>query len=341
MNYISNISAHPKRKAIEERTKILEFFDRFGAEATREAFGKSRSTIYLWKKKLKLEGGRLSALAPGDTKPRVFRVSGLDPRITDFVLRYRQLHPGVGKEVIKTELDEHCQVNDIRTISESTIGRVIKSLKERGQIPKISKLSYYARTGLMKERAIEKKKKLRRKGYQPESPGDLVQIDSIVIFTNGLKRYIVTAIDQKSRFAFAYGYSSHSSMAARDFVTKFRDVAPFCLKRVQTDNGSEFHEHFRDYLEKENIIHFFNYPRSPKSNAYIERFNRTIQEQYISWHLDEMEDLSQFNQGLMGYLVWYNTRKVHKSLGNVPPLKYFLDNYITNQEKSNMLWTLT
>lgn len=342
MNYIANISTHPKKKIIEERLKILEFFDEFGAVATKKAFGKSRSTIFLWKKNLKEEGGRLSALASGNTKPKRYRESSLNPKIKEFILKYRLAHPRVGKETIKPELDTFCLKNNLSFISESTIGRIAKELKEKGQIPKTNKLSYYARTGKLKEKIQTKKKKLRRKDYQPELLGDLVQVDSIVIFINGLKRYIVTAIDLKSRFAFAYAYTSHSSLAAaRDFVTKFRDVAPFLVKHIQTDNDSEFHQHFREYLESEDITQFFNYPRSPKSNAYIERFNRTIQDQYVLWHLDDLTNVDVFNRGLMEYLLWYNTKRVHKSLGKIPPLRYFIDNYITNTQKSNMLWTLT
>jgi hypothetical protein len=44
---------------------------------------------------------------------------------------------------------------------------------------------------------------------------------------------------------------------------------------------------------------------------------------------------------LMQYLLWYNTEKPHRAIGNQPPLRYYLDNYIINPKKSNMLWTLT
>ena len=341
MNYISNISTHPDKKIIEERLKILEFFDEFGTDATKKAFDKGRSTLFLWKKTLKEDGGRLSALAPKKTKPKHFRQSMISPEINHFIKDYRLIHPGVGKETIKAELDHYCKREELPLISESTIGRIIKKLKEHSLIPRTNKLSYYAKSENFKERLVLKKKKLRRKGYLPDSPGDLVQIDSIVIFTNGLKRYLVTAIDVKSRFAFALAYNNHSSLSARDFMTKLREVAPFPIRRVQTDNGSEFHQYFRDYLEDQNIPQFFNYPRKPKSNAYIERFNRTIQEQYVSWHLPDLEDINNFNLNLMGYLLWYNTTRPHKSLQKIPPLKYFIDNYITNTNQSNMLWTLT
>lgn len=65
---------------------------------------------------------------------------------------------------------------------------------------------------------------------------------------------------------------------------------PFQIKRVQTDNGAELHKRFRDdNLEKKGIIQFFNYPRRPQMNAQIERFNTTIQEDFINWNLNLLD----------------------------------------------------
>jgi hypothetical protein len=44
---------------------------------------------------------------------------------------------------------------------------------------------------------------------------------------------------------------------------------------------------------------------------------------------------------LMEYLIWYNTEKPHCSIGKIPPLRYYLDNFITKPNNSNMLCTLT
>jgi len=71
---------------------------------------------------------------------------------------------------------------------------------------------------------IKYKKKLRRKGYTPLAPGDLLQIDSIIRFKDGIKRYILTAIDLKSGFFFAYGYSNLSSKSGLDFYQKLESV---------------------------------------------------------------------------------------------------------------------
>ncbi len=166
-------------------------------------------------------------------------------------------------------------------------------------------------------------------------------MDTISIFTSGLKRYIFTALDVSTRFAFAYAHKSSSSACGSDFLDKFLKVAPFTTRRVQTDNGSEFAKHFEQCCQEKGLVHFFNYPKHPEANGYLERFNRTIQDQFVNWYIDILDEPAEFNRELMEYLIWYNTEKPHRGIGNLPPLRYYLDNFITTPEKSNMLWTLT
>src|SRR3990167_359964 len=161
MNYIYNFANHPKRKIIEKRLEIIKFFDEFGQKATLSAYRKSRSTIYLWKQNIRKLGSKLSALAPASTKPKRFRESKVDARMSKFVEAYRNEHPGVSKETIQPELREYCLLNNLPLISESSIGRIIGELKSKGKLPQHIKLSYYARTGKLVERKQKKIKKLR------------------------------------------------------------------------------------------------------------------------------------------------------------------------------------
>lgn len=339
LNY-SLLKSHSQEEIISKRLKIIEFFDKYGSIPTKEAFGVSRSTVYLWKSKLKENKGRLTALAPLSRTPKKKRTRQTNTLIIKFIKDYRNSHPGVSKETIKYQLDEYLSPMDIPSISESTIGRIIKDLKQKGQIKSYLKLSLSARTGRLIERKKPVVKKLRRKGYRPKEAGDLIQIDSIFVFANGLKRYILSAIDISTGFGFAFAYNSLSSINAVDFIKKLKEVAPFDIKRIQTDNGSEFSGHFKDYIKKYGIIHYHNYPRYPKGNAYVERFNRTVKEQFVRWHKDSLFNLEIFNKELMGYLVWYNTEKTHTRL-KMPPLKYWLDSLYLSFKKSNMLWTST
>ena len=351
MKYISNIT-HMSREdqaIILKRLKIIEFFEEFGETATKRAFDKGRSTVYLWKKKINSSGGHLSALKLESKAPKTPREKRkVNEFHQDFILEYRIKHPGVSKETIYPELREYCILNNLPLISESTIGRIIKELKNKEKLPQHFKLSYYARTGNLKARCQKKIKKLRRKDYQPQKAGDLVQIDAIELFINGTKRYIITAIDTYAKFAFAYAYKLLSSASAKDFMEKLIKVTPFTIFHIQTDNGKEYHKYFYDFVKSQSIIHFWNYPKCPQMNTFVENFNGIIQRQFINWHYQELQDnVDSFNYDLMDYLLWYNTRKQHSAIGKIPPLRYYVNALIKNSnlpnylltQKSNMLWT--
>ena len=339
MRRIDAVVDSPQHQDIETRLKIIQFFDDYGAEATRRAYGKSRSAIYLWKKKLKVGG--TAALAPGDRAPHRRRRRIVAPFIESFIIGYRTSHPGADKTTIHPALKAACERAAIKPPSESTIGRIIHDLKKRGRLPRKTKVAYNAATGRLRIwEAGPGQKKTRRKDFRPSRPGDLVEIDTVDIFVDGLKRYLLTAIDLPSRFAFAYTYRSSSSSTARDFLGKLKMVAPFPIIRVQTDNGHEFLKHFAQACQQERLVHFFNYPRHPQSNAHIERFNRTIQEQFASFNTHLLDDPTLFNRKLMHYLLWYNTEKPHRAIGNLPPLRYYLDKFVS-PSVSNMSWTPT
>lgn len=344
MQYISNITHLDKRTQmiIKERIRTLEFFDEFGLAATKKAFEIGRSTLFNWKSNLNKSGGKLSSLAPKSTAPKQRSKRVWRNETVEFIRQYRNEHPGADKVTIKPVADAFCHSCGLETISESTIGRIIADLKERSLIPSYQvKTSINGKTGNLRIRGTAKKEhKLRIKDYKAKQPGDLVQIDAIEIFINGLRRYVITALDVKTRFAFAYAYKTLSSSTAKDFMIRLIEVTPFAITHIQTDNGKEFHKYFREYVKRQSIIHFYNYPRSPKMNTFVERFNRTIQDQYISWHMADIYEPDEFNRGLMKYLIWYNTEKAHRGIGKVPPLCYFVNNFV-NINQSNMLWTST
>jgi IS30 family transposase len=291
MKYSYDFVHHAKRDCIEKRLEIIKFFDEFGVQATQRAFGKGRSTIYLWKQKIKRADGKLSALAPGDKTPLRKRKRIVHPFIEDFIISYRTNHPWSDKTTIAPALATACIAAGIKSVSESTVGRIIHDLKDKGRLPKSCRLSIDGRTGnlLLRERK-HARKKTRRNGFRPEQPGDIVQMDTVSVFAAGVKRYIFTAIDVKTRFAFACTYASNSSANGSDFLKKFIHVAPFTVTRVQTDNGGEFEKYFDKACQEQGLVHFFNYPKHPQSNSYLERFNKTIQEQFVNWHIDYVEN---------------------------------------------------
>lgn len=319
----------------DDKYKILRHFWDYGLDSTLDAFEISRRTLFRWQKKYVEGHYSKDNLTDKSRKPKRFRKSNVDTRIIQFIQKERLSHLGFGQRKLKPLIDQYIKVNPdlhISTISTDTIARIIKRLKLSHSIPIFkpsTKITLNGATGKLHVRVIKKKqKKLRRKDYKPELPGNLIQIDTVEIRLNGVRRFIITAIDLTTRFTFAYAYKSLSSTSGRDFLQRLIETVPFNITHVQTDNGLEFHKHFQTYLEQLNITHFYNYPRSPKMNAYIERFNRTIQEEFVSQHYWNLKDnVPTFNQELRLYLEWYNNIRPHESLDYKSPICFMLDNF--------------
>jgi hypothetical protein len=82
--------------------------------------------INRWRKRLKDMGGELKALVPLSTRPKRVRRSTISLEIVAFIRATRQEHPRLGKEKIKPLLDEYCIRKGMKSISESTIGNIIR-----------------------------------------------------------------------------------------------------------------------------------------------------------------------------------------------------------------------
>lgn len=316
----------------QRRAKILTFWQRHGLEATKEAFNVSKPTLYRWAFELTKNQGKLESLNPGSRAPKGRRKRRIPEVVEKIIIAERTRVPRFGKEKLAIALREAGY-----RFSDSTVGRMIADLKKRNLLPKYQKLSFFARTGNLIERKTKPKKKIRR----PKQYGEqCLEVDTIIRFVDGIKRYTLTATDVQSKFAFAYTYKNHSSAASADFLLKVKTVAPFEIKAVQTDNGSEFADHFRAACESLKLTHFHTYPRCPKMNACIERFNRTLSEEFLMWNRSLMrDDLSAFNRKLIDYLIWYNTKRPHWSLGLKSPMVYIVSK-LTAVE-SHMCWTDT
>ena len=134
MHYVSDIAhlSATDQTVVRHRLKVLAFFDQYGKEATNEAFGVARSTIFLWKQHLHRGGGRLSSLRLGNRTPNQKRVRTVSAKLVTVIREYRVAHPGVGKEVITPIVRAAAVALGERPPAESTVGRVIADLKRRG-----------------------------------------------------------------------------------------------------------------------------------------------------------------------------------------------------------------
>jgi transposase InsO family protein len=146
-----------------------------------------------------------------------------------------------------------------------------------------------------------------------QSPGDLVQTDTVHLYDYRTKRrsYLYTLIDVCSRWAYAEYHTVLSQDIAVAVVQRGQAYARFRFATVQADNGPEFGRRFAERLRKSGSSVRHSRVRRPNDNAHIERFNRTIQEECIG-------STNPFSDELYGkvanYLAYYNEERLHLSL---------------------------
>jgi len=308
----------------QKRKYVLDFYAQHGEIATKAAFGVDRKLVYVWKKRLNQQPGSLAPLKPYSTKPKHVRAMQTHPLLIGEIKRLREKYPRLGKEKIKPLLDTYCEGQGIATLSVSTIGKVIKRrnffFQKSGRV---FHNPFHNPTDAYLKRSRLGKKRLRIKHAPRHTDFGHIQSDVVEIVETGIKRYYFNAIDQAMKFAFSYPYERLTSENNVDFYDKFKAVYPGTVKDWQTDNGSENLGEFDKRLTHDRILHYFTYPRCPKINGVIERFNRTIQEEFIQC-CDILPDDPCYKQALGEYLVFYNTERVHKSLGLKSPMDYLL-----------------
>ncbi len=166
-------------------------------------------------------------------------------------------------------------------------------------------------------------------------PGQCGAFDTVELFLDGLRRYVITFTDVYSRFSFAWATHSHGSEAAREVYKVVSEVYPYPLEYVLTDNGSESMKHFDEELRRLHKVHWNTYPKTPKMNAHVERFNRTLQEEFLDYHEDLLVEPVVFNRALIPWLLWYNGEQPHRGLNLKSPVQFLMEQ---RPEECKMWW---
>lgn len=321
------------------KAKVLIFWEKHGLVATLDAFPVKRSTLFLWKKQFRQGGKRFEALNEKSKAPRIKRKRLWPAEVIAEIKHQRLKHPNLGKEKIYPALLKFCRERTVPCPQPRTIGRIIADAPDKLRtFPQ--KVRHNGQIVPLKRQPVLRKPK----DFKAMYSGHLVALDTVERFVYGLRRYIITFEDVHSRFGFAWATTSHASEAAKEFFERCRLVFPLPITFVLTDNGSEFKKHFAEKLKELYLIHYHTYPKTPKMNAHCERFNRTIQEEFVDYHSSELLNPNLFNRKLIGWLIWYNTERPHHAFKNqLSPVQYLLSlktDSINQESKTGWPYTM-
>ena len=313
-------------RAAQGRLQWMLFYHFNGRSAARTCrrFALSRQTFYRWKRRF--DRHDLTTLEERSHRPRQVRTPTWTAELAERVLLLRQQYPRWDKDKLVVLLRR-----EKRPVSISMVGRILRDLKRRGALhepPKAAVLRRARRKLRNRPWAIRKPKH-----WRIEQPGDFVEIDTKEIRMRGgviLKHF--SSRDVVSRWDVVEVHRRATSLAAARFLEALLERAPFPIKALQVDGGSEFAAEFELACQQKELPLFVLPPKSPKLNGHVERSNRTHNEEFYEVHA-ESDQLPVLNRQLLDWEKTYNCVRPHQSLAYLTPLE-FITRWKRNQRKA-------
>jgi len=303
-------------------------------------FGISRETFYKYKSRFDQFGllglkekERISPKMPNQTKPE----------LEDKIVRYCINHPTFGPLRVSNELKK-----EGHKISPSGVYNILKrhGLNRRyDRLLALEKQSI-ANGIILSSEQFQALERLRPKARHIHAPfaGYLFNQDTFYIgHLKGIgKMYAQVGIDCYSSFGFARIYTHKTAQMAVDFlkehVLPIYQLFQIPLFNILTDNGKEYTTHWSSknlvhcyeiLLNKLNISHRYIRPRTPRTNGFVERFNRTLLDEFFkpAFLKKVYTSIQQLQSDLDDYLVYYNTQRTHqgRNLNGKIPMQQYCD----------------
>lgn len=314
MTTLSSVLGFDTSDKAKFRFHVLKVFYEGGVKTVLLSFPEfKRSTLYRWKREYEKSGKMLNSLVPKSTKPKRFRESQIPLEIISFVRVLRKKYPRMGKTKIKGFVDEFCRSKNIQTISEASIGRIIKRFN-----------MFYA--GENRGKRVQdngRKSRIRLCPKPSDTKPGYIQLDGLKFYYMNRYYYFLTAVDIVSKQAWVKLVPSFKSKHAALFLKEIINTCWYPVHTIQTDNGSEFELFFEQAVQEAQLIHLWNYPKHPKTTGFVERFNWTVQDEFLFSSEDFLLYPEDFNTKLTEWSLWYNEVRPHQSLNYLSPKENF------------------
>ena len=313
---------------VARRLRAIRLAERLGnvAEACRRS-GMDRTSFYEWKRRFQTHGlAGLKDLPPVHKSHPQTTPEETAQQILDLALE----HPTRGCDW----LSDHLELQGVRVSSPTVQSILIKhNLGSR-----------YERLLRLEERAAQQPIDLtpaqvaliekanpafRERHVESSRPGELLSQDTFYVgHLKGVgKVYLQAVVDTYGSFAFGFLHTTKRPEAAVAVV--HNDVLPFYAEQglgvqaILTDNGREFcgtdSHPYELYLALCDIEHRRTKVRRPRTNGFVERFNRTVLDEFfrIAMRQTLYESVEALQADLDHWLSFYNYERPHQGYRNM------------------------
>jgi transposase InsO family protein len=257
------------------------------------------------------------------------------------IIDYSLKHPTYGKDRVAIQL----RFQGI-AISPSGVERIWRRQGLENRFKRLLKLEeLHQQTGLVLtdeqiQAILEHAHKMPTEHVFSRYPGYLLCQDTFEVgYIKGVGRiYMQAVVDTYGSFGFAKLYTSKMPTTAADIlidrVLPFYMAFDIPIRRMLTDNGGEFcgKEIKHDY---ELVLDIFGIEHKrirvgvPQTNGFVERFNRTLLEEFfcVAFRKKWYTTVEELQQDLDTYLWHYNFQRPHSGyrLNGKRPIEVLLD----------------
>jgi transposase InsO family protein len=237
---------------------------------------------------------------------------------SDLVLKIRRENPTYGKAKIAVILKR----DHGSKLSESTVGRILKRLMERGLVTKSVSAIKTKRKRIFKGHA----QPWTFKKFEEMKVGERVQIDHMTVTKNGFVSKHFQSWDRKSKIIHAQIYSNATAKSAKRFLNELVEKSPFKILSIQVDGGSEFMAEFEEECKNLGIPLIVLPPRRPDYNGGVERGNRIFREEFYNRTDILANNINELRPELEKALHKYNNYRPHAHLNGATPMEYIRAN---------------
>lgn len=203
-----------------------------------------------------------------------------------------------------------------------TFGILIGPKRVRRLLRKMGIMAIYPRRNLSKLGAAKYIHPYRLRGLDITRSNQVWCIDLTYIPMKHGFLYLTAIIDVYSRYI--VGWDVSNTLDAENSLKVLRKAIAEHgkLEIVNSDQGAQFTcPGWIEYLEKQDITISMDGRGRCLDNIYIERFWRTLKQEYI--YLNPAEDGRMLRQGLKEFIAYYNNERTHQSLDRMTPNTWY------------------
>jgi transposase InsO family protein len=317
------------KKIAQKRLTLLQLAERLRnvSEACRH-HGISRSQFYEYKRAFQERG--LDGLVDRPPIPKSFPNETL-PEVKERIIAVSLAHPVWGPVRVSDQLRLEAVAVSPGTIRNIWIKEDLETRYKR--LLRMEEEKNGLDIDLTEEqiRLLEKANPcFRERKVESPYPGYLLSQDTFMVGTiKGVGRiYLQAVVDTYGSFAFGKLYTSKLPETAADVlydrVLPFYESQGIAVENILTDNGREYcgrpmiHP-YQIFLELNDIEHRRTKVARPRTNGFVERFNRTVLDEFFreTFHDKFYASVEELQKDLDQWLHCYNHERPHRGYRNM------------------------